>query len=261
MRVRPCARSFRPPGSGLTPTGSLAADNRAHERRWFDLDQSYGGEWFAQGQFDAEGGALLKTLLDAVTEVPRPGDTRSASQRRADALVDLAAAQLRSRADPEVHGQRPHLTVTVNARALRSGADAEAAVLQGVGPIHPASARRIACDAVKTEVSVAPSADVENAWLSNVTTPVLPLSVGRGDAHHPGPYPHGALPARQRLPLPGLRSAPGVDRRASHHPLGGRRSDRVEDLVSLCRRHHRAVHEQGWRIRMDDAIPVVEAPP
>ncbi|MGA7989491.1 MAG: HNH endonuclease signature motif containing protein, partial [Candidatus Dormiibacterota bacterium] len=90
-----------------------------------------------------------------------------------------AAAQLRSRTHPEVHGQRPHLTVTVSAAALRSGADAEAAVLQGVGPIHPASARRIACDAVKTEVSVAPSDVDSDAWLSKVTTPVVPLSVGR----------------------------------------------------------------------------------
>ncbi|MGA7989245.1 MAG: DUF222 domain-containing protein, partial [Candidatus Dormiibacterota bacterium] len=163
----------------VDPDGVLADDNRAHERRWFNLDQSYGGEWFAQGQFDAEGGALLKTLLDAVTEIPGPGDTRSASQRRADALVDLAAARLRSRTHPEVHGQRPHLTVTVSAAALRSGADAEAAVLQGVGPIHPASARRIACDAVKTEVSVAPSDVNSDAWLSTVTTPVVPLSVRR----------------------------------------------------------------------------------
>ena len=52
----------------VDPDGVLAADNRAHERRWFNLDQSYEGEWFAQGRFDAEGGALVRTLLDAITE-------------------------------------------------------------------------------------------------------------------------------------------------------------------------------------------------
>ena len=245
----------------VDPDGVLAADNRAHERRWFNLDQTYGGEWFAQGQFDAEGGALLKTLLDAVTEMPGPGDTRSASQRRADALVDLAAAQLRSRTHPEVHGQRPHLTVTVRATALRSGADAEAAVLQGVGPIHPATARRIACDAVKTEVTVAPPADGADAWLSAVTTPVVPLSVGRATRTIPV-HIRTALCLRDN----GCRF-PGCDRPPAwtdgHHIIhwadGG--PTELGNLVSLCRRHHRAVHEQGWCIRMDDGVPVVEPPP
>ena len=35
----------------------------------------------------------------------------------------------------------------------------------------------------------------------------------------------------------------------------------LENLVSLCRRHHRAVHEEGWRIHIVDGIPVVEPPP
>jgi HNH endonuclease len=35
----------------------------------------------------------------------------------------------------------------------------------------------------------------------------------------------------------------------------------LENLVSLCRPHHRAVHEQGWRIHIADGIAVVEPPP
>jgi hypothetical protein len=245
----------------VDPDGVLAADNRAHERRWFNLDQSFGGEWFAQGQFDAEGGALVKTLLDAITEMPRPGDTRSGSQRRADALVDLATTHLRSADLPEVHGQRPHLTLTVSAKALRTGAEAEAAVLQGVGPIHPATARRIACDAVKTEVTVAPSADGDDARLSAVMTPVVPLSVGRATR---------TIPVQIRTALclrdNGCRF-PGCDRPPAwtdgHHIIhwadGG--PTELDNLVSLCRRHHRVVHEQGWSVRMEDGIPVVEPPP
>jgi Domain of unknown function (DUF222)/HNH endonuclease len=259
----------------VDPDGVLAADNHAHERRWFNLDQSYGGEWFAQGQLDAEGGALVKTWLDAITEMPRPGDTRSASQRRADALVDLAALQLRCGKSPEVHGQRPHLTLTVSAKALRTGSEAEAAVLQGVGPIHPATARRIACDAVKTEVTVAPPsegavqtdvmgappAEGADAWLSTVTTPPVPLSVGRVTRTIPV-HIRTALCLRDQ----GCRF-PGCDRPISwtdgHHIIhwadGG--PTVLENLVSLCRRHHREVHEQGWRIHMADGIPVVHPPP
>jgi hypothetical protein len=33
----------------------------------------------------------------------------------------------------------------------------------------------------------------------------------------------------------------------------------VDNLVSLCRPHHRAVHEQRWRIHIASGIAVVEA--
>jgi len=105
--------------------------------------------------------------------VVRPGPPRSA----ADALVDLAATQLRCGEHRDVHGQRPHLTLTVSAATLRSGADTPPAALRGVGPVHPATARRIACDAVRTVVTVASPADGP-AWMA-VSTPALPLSAGR----------------------------------------------------------------------------------
>ena len=141
----------------LDPDGVLADANHAHERRWFECDQTYGGVFVLRGELDAEGGALLKTAIDALSHGMRRGETRSGSQRRADALVDLAALQLRAGDHRDVHGQRPHLTVTVSAETLRSGGDAAPAELAGVGPIHPATARRIACDAARTLVMVAPA--------------------------------------------------------------------------------------------------------
>jgi hypothetical protein len=91
-------------------------------------------------------------------------------------LVDLAAMQLRCGDHRDVHGQRPHLTVTVHAATLRAGANAQPAELRGVGPIHPETARRIACDAVRTVVTIAPPADDSVAMAG---TRVMPLSVGR----------------------------------------------------------------------------------
>ena len=107
----------------LDPDGVLADANHAHERRWFECDQTYGGVFVLRGELDAEGGALLKTAIDALSHGMRRGETRSGSQRRADALVDLAAPQLRCGDHRDVHGQRPHLTVTVSADTLRAGAD------------------------------------------------------------------------------------------------------------------------------------------
>ena len=243
----------------LDPDGVLADDNHAHERRWFECDQTYGGVYVLRGELDAENGALVKTAIDALSHGMRHGETRTASQRRADALVELAATQLRCGDHRDVHGQRPHLTVTVGADTLRSGADAQPAELRGVGPIHPETARRLACDAVRTVVTLAPPADGSASIASS--TRALPLSVGRATRTIPA-HIRTALHLRDQ----GCRF-PGCDRPPAwtdgHHIIhwsdGG--PTELENLVSLCRPHHRAVHEQGWRIHIADGIGVVEPPP
>jgi Domain of unknown function (DUF222)/HNH endonuclease len=242
----------------LDPDGVLADDNRAHERRWFECEQTYGGVFVLRGELDAEGGALVKTAIDALSHGMSRGEMRSGSQRRADALVDLAATQLRCGDHRDVHGQRPHLTVTVSADTLRSGADAQPAELSGVGPIHPETARRIACDAVRTVVTVAPPVD---GWTATVgSTRAEPLSVGRATRTIPA-HLRTALHLRDR----GCRF-PGCDRppawtdghHITHWSDGG--PTELENLVSLCRPHHRRVHEQGQRIHIADGLAVVEPP-
>src|SRR5580692_178655 len=242
----------------LDPDGVLADDNRAHERRWFECEQTYGGVFVLRGELDAEGGALVKTAIDALSHGMSRGETRTGSQRRADALVDLAATQLRCGDHRDVHGQRPHLTITVSAETLRGDADGWPAELRGVGPIHPETARRIACDSVRTVVTVAPPAE-SSAWTGS-RAPVLPLAVGRGTR---------TIPAHLRTAL-NLRDQgcrfPGCDRPPAwtdghhiiHWPDG---PTELENLVSLCRTHHRRVHEQGWRIHIADGSAVVEPPP
>ena len=273
MRVLTQATRLR-----LDPDGVLADDNHAHERRWFECEETYDHVYVLRGELDAESGALVKTAIDALSHGLRSGELRSASQRRADALVELAAAQLRCGEHRDVHGQRPHLTVTVSAAALRSGADADAqpAELRGVGVIHPETARRIACDAARTVVTVAPAGDgaasaaggsapVSGADRERgdgfVSTRATPLSVGRATRTVPA-HIRTALHLRDQ----GCRF-PGCDRPPAwtdgHHVIhwadGG--PTELENLVSLCRRHHRAVHEQGWRIHIADGYAVVEPPP
>jgi hypothetical protein len=60
---------------------------------------------------------------------------------------------------------------------------------------------------------------------------------------------------------------PGCDRPPAwtdgHHIIhwadGG--PTELANLVSLCRSHHRQVHEEGWRIHIADGSAVVEPPP
>jgi len=268
---------------GIDPDGVLADANHAHERRWLDCDETYGGVFILRGEFDAVGGALLKTAIDAMSHGMNRGEARSASERRADALVDMAATQLRCGDHRDVHGQRPHLTVTVSAETLRSdtvhgriagagtvhmdtggvgplrsGAIAPPAELRGVGPIHPETARRIACDAVRTVVTVAPS-DGGSAWMTG--TPAVPLSVGRATRTIPAHIRTALVLRDQGCRFPGCDRPPAWT--DGHHIIhwsdGG--PTELENLVSLCRRHHRRVHEQGWRIRVADGVAVVEPPP
>jgi Domain of unknown function (DUF222)/HNH endonuclease len=243
----------------LDPDGVLADDNHAHERRWFECEQTYGGVFVLRGELDAEGGALVKTAIDALSHGMSRGETRSGSQRRADALVDLAATQLRCGDHRDVHGQRPHLTVTVGADTLRSGADAQPAELSGVGPIHPETARRLACDAVRTVVTVAPPADGP-AWTARSTS-LTPLSVGRATRTIPAHIRTALLLRDQGCRFPGCDRPPAWTdgHHIIHWPDGG--PTELDNLVSLCRPHHRAVHEQGWRIHIANGIAVVEPPP
>jgi len=97
------------------PDGALSAANRDHGRRWLHISETYGGVFSIDGLLDPEGGALLRTALDALDQ-PIPNDPRMAWQRRADALVELARRQLQSGELPSVNGQRPHLTVTAPTR-------------------------------------------------------------------------------------------------------------------------------------------------
>ena len=96
----------------------------------------------------AEDAATVIAALDAVayeTIHGKGGDTRTADQRRADALVDLCCGVL---ADPylvKAHGQRPSIQVTIAASTLM-GLDDQPAELDGYGAITAAMARRIASD-------------------------------------------------------------------------------------------------------------------
>src|SRR5580700_708688 len=256
----------------IDPDGVLADDNHAHERRWFNCDKTYGDVFIVSGQLDAEGGALLTAAIDALSHGMSRGEERSAGQRRADALVDMAATQLRCGDHRDVHGQRPHLTLTVSAETLRADtvrpqAEDErvpmhsgraAAELGGVGPIHPETARRIACDAVRTLVTVA-APDADTAWMT--IAPVVPLSVGRAARTIPAHIRTALVLRDQGCRFPGCDRPPAwTDGHHIIHWANGGPTE-LENLVSLCRMHHRRVHEEGWRIHIADGSAVVEPPP
>jgi hypothetical protein len=136
----------------VEPDGVLAEADQAHQRRFLHLSQTFGGMFVFSGQFGADDGATLQTALDALMPAPGADDERTASQRRADALVEMATRQLDGGGLPSVGGQKPHLLVTVEMATLLKQPGARAAELEWAQPIPAETARRIACDCTLTPV-------------------------------------------------------------------------------------------------------------
>ena len=159
---------------------------------------------------------------------PAEGDTRTPAERRADALVELARTQLDAGTLPSVGGQKPHLTVTTEWATLCKETGSRAAELEWSQPIPAETGRRIACDC-----SLTPVVDGE----AQGTGRVVPGSMRR------------ALVARDK----GCRF-PGCDIPAAwtdahhirHWADGG--PTKLWNLILMCRRHHRLLHEGGWRL-------------
>jgi hypothetical protein len=261
----------------LDPDGAGPDPERDFERREITFSR-LGSMLCVRGRLDAEGGAALMSAVDAWMRPPGPGDTRTAAQRRADALVELARQLLAQGELPTVGGVRPQLGILITPQALlglqgsgpagdsRSGSGSagagpagakdrpgrpdrltEAGIpplpeppwLHWIGQIPPELAQRIACDS-----------DVWRIVLDPATG--LPLNVGR--SHRIVPYwMRKALHARDRT-----CRWPGCDTPAqwtdAHHAelpwyYGGQTN--IDEIISLCRWHHGRVHEGRWTLTLD----------
>jgi hypothetical protein len=217
-------------------------DRERFDRRGLHVSPTFEGMVRVDGNLDPETGQTLISALRSITDVrARKGseDHRSPAQRRCDALGELARRWLDSRDRPEVGGERPHLTVTLDLDALegRAGRRCE---LDEAGSISPASARRIACDA--SVARVVTRGDSE------------PLDVGRRTPVVPAGLRRAVVVRDRGCRFPDCdRPAPWCD---AHHVVhwadGG--ETRLRNLVLLCRRHHRSVHD-GFRIEATDGGP------
>ncbi len=225
----------------LDADGVLSDANKVHGRRFLHLSQTFDGVYRIDGWLDAVGGATLNTALDSVMGPRLEDDDRSAAERRADAAVEIARRQLDGGQLPEVGGQKPHLAISVDMATLSKEPGSMAAELEWSQPIPAETARRLACDA-----AITPIIDGE----ADRTSRVVPGALRR------------ALIARDK----GCRF-PGCDCPAAwtdahhikHWADGGPTT--LDNLILLCRRHHRLVHEEGWTLELAPDRELVAIPP
>jgi hypothetical protein len=229
---------------------AMGGEEKLRERRRLHASVTFMGMVRVDGDLDPETGETLLTalraVLDAESRTAGTDDGRTPAQRRADAFSEVCRQWLDHADRPSVAGEKPHVTVTVGAEALRDGAG-EPSELDHAGPVDPTLARRVACDGTIRRVVMAGRSE--------------PLDVGRRTPVV-SPALRRAVIVRDR----GCRF-PGCDRPHSwcdaHHVVhwadGGPTT--LANLVLLCRRHHRMVHERsGFRLALEEGRPVFRRP-
>jgi hypothetical protein len=225
---------------------TTGGEEAARARRRLHASVSFLGMVRLDGDLDPETGETLLTainaVLDAEARTREVDDDRTPAQRRVDALGEIMRCYLDRSDRPNVAGERPHVTVTVAAEGLRGDGEA-GAELDHVGPVGGETARRLACDASITRVVLSPRSE--------------PLDVGRKTPVIPPAIRRAVIVRDRHCRFPGCdRSQTWCD---AHHVVhwadGGPTA--LPNLLLLCRRHHRMVHERGgFRLEMLDGRPV-----
>jgi hypothetical protein len=305
----------------VDPDSAASQAERRQQQRGLWLSPTWEGMVAVTGVLEAEAGQTLVAALEPLARPTNAGDERSAGQRRADALAELARRSLEGGQLPQAGGVRPQLLVTVDLDSLLGHPGGVGGETGSAWPLDPETCRRLACDGAVTRVLVSRQPPGHDAHGGH----------GGDGGDHPDPDPHddpggdGSLAARDPSGMDGLgaHDHPGTDPSLAAHlqaaatllppTLGGAPTQPLEvgrttrvvttaqraalvvrdggcavpdcdrppgwceahhlvhwlhggptDLANLalvCRAHHRAVHEGGWRLGRDPDGHLVATPP
>jgi hypothetical protein len=252
--------------------------------RWADWGYDDDGSLLLRARLPAEEGALVVAALErardlrdvsaetpvadgeppaaALEAAPTAGEPHAvaleapptAGERRADALLLVTESFMAAEPRTRTGGDRCQVVVHVDVATLTGdgaagppaeGVSAETRCeLDGGPPLAAVTARRLACDASIVRI---------------IERDGRPLSVGRRTRSIPTAL-RRALDARDGgCQFPGCGSRRHVDaHHIEHWARGG--ETRLGNLVQLCRRHHRLLHEEGYAVERDDGRLVFRRP-
>src|SRR5438067_7865980 len=210
--------------------GALAEAHRAYERRYLHLGEPMDGLIRLDGLLDAEGGATLRTALNAFM-LPGKEDDRTPGQRRADALIEVCRRP--GKASTDGAGPRPQLIITASVDSLAGIPGAPAARLESGAMVPSATVQRLACDSAITRITGIGEFDNEVSHASRSIPAATRRALAARDQHC-------VFAGCDRLPV-------WCD---GHHLVfwthGGPTA--LPNLALVCRPHHRKVHEEGWSL-------------
>ncbi len=220
---------------------------RRHQCRALHVYQDEDGMVVVRGRLEPEAGALLVQALAAARETLYQGaragsaaaptadplaEAPTTAQQQADALTLIAESALHRGVDPSGSGERYQVVVHVDAPALADPDLPGQAVLEDGAGVSAETSRRLACDA--TRVVMRHDEDGRVVEIGARTRNIPPAL--RRVLHH---RDRGC-----RFPGCGVRFGEGHHLR--HWAQGGPTT--LSNLALLCRRHHRAVHEEGYHV-------------
>jgi hypothetical protein len=186
----------------------------------------------------ADRAAALRARLNAEARNCAPGDLRTADQRRADVLCDLADAGSVGDRLPAEHRIRPSVQVTVSLSTLLGLGD-QPAELAGYGPIPAFLARRIA-------------ADPNGTWRRLLIDAAGQfLDYGRTTYRPPADLARHVIARDRTCCFPGC-GQPAARCELDHcldWAEGG--ATNPANMNALCARHHHLKHETGWNYTTD----------
>ncbi len=213
---------------------------RQHAMRALHVYPDSEGTVRIKGRLTPEMGALLVQALAAARETlyqrgrgkEPEADPPTMEQQQADALALLAETALHQGLDPGNAGERYQVVVHVDAEVL---ADADAhgqSALEDGTRVPAGTSQRLACDASRVVMRHGRDGRVVEV---DARTRTIPPAIRRA-LHH---RDRGC-----RFPGCGVRFGQGHHIR--HWAQGGPTT--LSNLAMLCRRHHRAVHEEGYQV-------------
>ncbi len=216
------------------------AEQEAHEKRFFRISERAGGTWRLSGLLSADAGAIVATACQREAERMEPDSITSTWEPYEARMADALCALVGAGAQAEEPG-RPSLFIHVDAGVLgrEAGAagngivEAEGGRL-GLFPLCGETARRLACD---------------STWqLLAEGTDGQPLGLGRTQRTVPS-WLRATLVQRDGFcRFPGCTNTRLLHAHHIQHWAKGGRTD-PDNLVLLCLRHHRFVHEAKWELR------------
>lgn len=218
--------------------GADGAAAREYEFRSLRFNDARQTMWMAFTKDDyAEAKAAVKSFMDSGGSgvdgvgVTDPVGYIPFDQRLYDALMDLFRV---GGVPKRGTSSRPTVVVHAPLSLLMGSKGAGVAAIQGVGPISAGVARRLACDAdITFSVERADGSILDQGRARRDPTTAQRIEIARRD---------------KGCRFPGCCFADFTHvHHVTHWVKGGQTNQ--DNLITLCGRHHRAVHELGWKMK------------
>ena len=237
---------------------------RAHLSRSVTTYVDEDGMVVLRARLTPELGAVVQRALESASErlyqesrhaaAPESvAEEVTSGQRRADALALIAESALEHGLDRGTTADRYQVVMHVEGPACRDTGQAVLELADGGVHVSAETSRRLSCDASVVVMSEGADGSVLDVGRKTRT---IPTAIRR------------ALDARDgRCRFPGCTAHRCDAHHIEHWADGG--ATALDNLVLVCRRHHRLVHEGGWDIELTageatfirpDGRPLVPAP-